>query len=172
MPKKELSYPGGKGVHVALGIKEIGEEVTLLCFWGGVIGEWIKKECNERGVKCLGPEVEQWNRTCLTVKSQDEFNESEILGTGPVIGPDEYESFLNQYKKLLKKAKYVCMSGSWPTNSFDANYAEFIERASKVHIKSFVDCSGDELRKALDAKPFMLHVNHKEAQELYTSTKY
>ncbi|WP_422350976.1 1-phosphofructokinase family hexose kinase [Flagellimonas sp.] len=164
---KEFSFPGGKGVHVALGIKELGEDVTLLSFWGGSSGKWIKKECESRGIKCLGPEVEGWNRTCLTIKTKDEFNESEILGPGPTIAPKAYESFFNQFKEILKTTSLVCMSGSWPINSFNANYSKFIEYASRYNIKTFVDCSGDGLKRALMAKPFMLHINHKEASELF-----
>ncbi|WP_366591093.1 PfkB family carbohydrate kinase [Muricauda sp. ANG21] len=167
---KEFSYPGGKGVHVALGIRELGEDVTLLSFWGGDIGNWIKKECQERGIHCVGPEVEHWNRTCLTIKSKDDFNETEILGTGPFIGDLEYNLLFDQYKKLLKNTKIVCMSGSWPINSFNANYAEFVKYASQLQIKSFVDCSGDSLKKVLGANPYLLHINHKEAYELYADT--
>jgi fructose-1-phosphate kinase PfkB-like protein len=52
-------------------------------------------------------------------------------------------------------------------NSLDAHYSELIEYASQLNIKSFVDCSGDTMRKVLGTKPFMLHINHKEAYELF-----
>jgi fructose-1-phosphate kinase PfkB-like protein len=92
-----------KGVHDALGIKELDEEMVLTSPWGGFTGERIKKECEEREIKCLGAEVEYWNRTFLIIKSKDEFNQPETLGLDPQIGPKEYDLFLKQYKRLLKK---------------------------------------------------------------------
>ena len=38
-------YAGGKGVHVALGIAELGEECAVLGFWGGETGRQVKQFC-------------------------------------------------------------------------------------------------------------------------------
>ena len=40
---KQKEFPGGKGVHVALAIKEIGERSAVIGFWAGASGSWIKK---------------------------------------------------------------------------------------------------------------------------------
>lgn len=167
--KKELSYPGGKGVHVAIGIKELGEEVALLCFWGGDSGRWIKQECESKGILCFGPNVENYSRTCLTIISKNNSNETEILGKGPTIGALEYNAFFKDYEMLLKKSNIVSMSGSWPKNSIGANYSQFIKKASLLNIKSFIDCSGDLLINALKEKPFAVHINHHECYDVYKS---
>ena len=91
--REERSFPGGKGIHVALGIKELGEDVALLAFWGGSTGQWIKQECESIGVKCYGPEVDGYTRTCFTIKSNNDFNETEILGDGPIISEKDYSAF-------------------------------------------------------------------------------
>ncbi len=164
---QELSYPGGKGIHVALGIKELGEEVSILAFWGGATGQWIRQECEARGITCYGPEVADLTRTCLTIKSNNEFNETELLGRGPQIGPLEYAAFLKDYKSLLKRSNIISMSGSWPQNSVGASYSPFIEMAAAVGIKSFIDCSGNLLKDALTKRPFAVHSNEHEVRELY-----
>lgn len=41
----QKSYPGGKGVHVALAIAEIHNDSNLLAFWDGPTGKWVKEEC-------------------------------------------------------------------------------------------------------------------------------
>jgi len=165
----EFSYPGGKGVHVALGIRELGEEVALLAFWGGPTGQWIKQECESRGIACHGPEVSDWTRTCITIKSKNDLDETEFLGIGPKIGASEYTAFLETYEKLLKESDLVSMCGSWPKNSVGANYSPFIERASRLHIKSFIDCSGKVLGDALGKYPYAVHINHHEGHDLYHS---
>lgn len=166
---KELSFPGGKGIHVALGIKELGEKVAILAFWGGPTGKWVKTQCEAKGIACYGPEVNDWTRTCLTIKTKNNFSETEILGTGPVINRSEYSSFLREYAQLLNKVDLVSMSGSWPKNLFGANYSEFIEKASLLKIKSYIDCSGHVLLSALEQKPHAVHINHHEGYDIYTS---
>ncbi|MCF6223815.1 MAG: 1-phosphofructokinase family hexose kinase [Flavobacteriaceae bacterium] len=167
---EERSFPGGKGVHVALGIKELGEDVALLAFWGGLTGQWIKQECESKGIKCYGPEVEGHTRTCFTIKSNNDFNDTEILGDGPIISEKDYSAFLVDYKQLLKNTDIISMSGSWPKNTFEADYAQLIDIASKLDKKSFIDCSGDILLTALKRKPFAIHINHHEGYDIYKTT--
>ncbi len=167
---KELSFPGGKGVHVALGVKELGEEVVLLAFWGGATGRWIRKECEALGIRCYGPEVAGWSRTCLTIRAKNNFDETELLGKGPIINEQEYAAFLKAYESLLEEAELVSMSGSWPENFIGADYCDLIERASKANVRSFVDCSGKALVRALEQRPYAVHINHFEGYEIYKLT--
>ncbi len=167
---EEQSFPGGKGVHVALGIKELGEDVALLAFWGGSTGQWIKQKCESKGIKCYGPEVEGQTRTCLTIKSNNDFNETELLGTGPIISERDYSAFLIDYKQLLKKSDIVSMSGSWPKNTVGVDYTQLIDIATDLGKKSFIDCSDDILLSALKRKPFAVHINHHEGYDIYKTT--
>jgi tagatose 6-phosphate kinase len=164
---KEFSYPGGKGIHVALGIRELGEDVAVIAFWGGSAGLWIKQECEARGIACYGPELDTLARTCLTIKTKDDFNETEILGTGPIINGSDYAKFIDQYEELLTKTDIVSMSGSWPKNTVDATYSFFIERAKQLNINSFIDCSGETLVKALIKRPYAIHLNHHEGFDIF-----
>ncbi|MFD2101503.1 1-phosphofructokinase family hexose kinase [Flagellimonas iocasae] len=166
---EEKSYPGGKGVHVAMGIKEMGEEVALLAFWGGASGKWIKEQCEEKGIACYGPTLDEWTRTCLTIKTYDEFDETEILGAGPKIDSTSYKTFVDDYKKLLKSASLVSMSGSWPMNDENYNFSNLISIAEEHEKKSIIDCSGASLTNALVKNPFGIHINHNEGYEIYNT---
>ncbi|WP_034042984.1 1-phosphofructokinase family hexose kinase [Wocania ichthyoenteri] len=167
---KEFSYPVGKGVHVAIGIRELGEQVCLLAFWGGPVGQWVKQECESKGIVCYGPEISDWSRTCLTIQSKNRSNETEFLGMGPIIDALEYAAFLEDYDKLLKKSSLVSLSGSWPKNSFGANYSQLIEKASQLHLKSFIDCSGNILIDALIKTPYAVHINQHYGYDIFKST--
>lgn len=165
--KKEDSFPGGKGVHVALGINELGVETAILGFWAGSTGKWIKSACESRGIKCYGPEVDGLTRTCLTIKSNDEYNETEILGVGPTVQRADFLRFHEEYDRLLKEADLVSFSGSWPNNKVDAAYDQFVAKANEQNKKSLVDCSGNGLLKALEKHPYGVHINHHEGYDLY-----
>ncbi len=158
----EAPFPGGKGTHVALGINELGEQVTLLGFWAGPTGEWIKQKLESKGIKCIGPEVKGWSRTCLTFKTDDTFDETEILGKGPVINAGDLEAFNLLFKDMLKKVSLVVMSGSWPQGAPDDAYGILLEEANLCHIPVVLDVAGSKLEKAIEKKPVAIHLNKAE----------
>lgn len=168
--KKEQRFPGGKGVHVALAVRELGEEVALLGIWGGATGAWIKKSCEEMGVACYGPVVSGWSRTCMTFKSDGGFDETELLGAGPVIDAGDFERFLAEYQRLLSRADAVTMSGSWPKGSPRDGYAQMIRLAHVRKVPAFVDTTGEQLVHALKERPEVVHMNRTEVREHFNVT--
>ncbi len=165
--RKEERFPGGKGVHVALALAELGEPVMLLGFWGGPTGQWIKEECEARGIACYGPELAGWSQTCFTIKAEEPFDDTELLGRGPSITAKDFESFVTTFNYLLSKATQVSLSGSWPPGAPANAYALLIARAAQAGKNTFLDCSGEQLRWALAQKPFAVHVNQQEGQHLF-----
>jgi len=165
--KNEQSFPGGKGVHVALGIAELGEECALLGLWGGYTGKWIKEYCENRGISCYGPDVEESNRTCLTFRSDGNLDGTELLEVGPFIDEEKIDLFRLEFARLLDKTSDVCMSGSWPKTKTRIEYTEFIVSAKKKGIVTFVDCAGKNLVNILEANPYCVHINNFEGFEVF-----
>lgn len=163
----EKRYPGGKGVHVAMAAKELNEEVILLGFWGGETGKWIKNQCAGMGIKCIGPQVEEWNRACVTFKSEGEYDETELLGCGPEINALDYKNFVQAFESIIGSAEVVTMSGSWPKGSPNDGYAELISICNKVEVPSFLDCDGNNFLKGISKTPFGIHLNKTEAKTLF-----
>lgn len=165
--KKEQHFPGGKGVHVALACAELGEEVTLMGFWGGPTGDWIRKECMQYGIRSTGVEVPEWSRTCQSFKSDIEYDETEILGVGPTITGDWQNELEGLLERFLPKASSVSMSGSWPEGASTDGYARLI-RICNTHGKPvFLDCSGEQLQLALQERPHAIHLNTAEAADIF-----
>jgi tagatose 6-phosphate kinase len=163
----EQSFPGGKGVHVALGIAELGEECVLLGFWGGDSGKLIKQFCEEKGISCYGPEIDEPNRTCLTFRSGGDLNGTELIAPGPFVNEEKINLFWLEFTRLLETASVVCMSGSWPRTDTPMDYTEFIIAAGKKGIMTFVDCSGKSLLNILAANPYCIHINNDEGFEVF-----
>ncbi|PSR56245.1 1-phosphofructokinase [Adhaeribacter arboris] len=164
---KEERFPGGKGVHVALAVAELEEQVMLLGFWGGPTGQWVKENCESKGIECYGPELKDWTRTCLILKSDTYFDDTELLGSGPTISSADFESFRNTFIQILPKADCITMSGSWPKGAPVDAYAQLVSLANKAGKKIFLDCAGEQLNQALIQKPFSVHINRREGQKLF-----
>ena len=166
--QKEEHYPGGKGVHVAMAAAELGEEVRLLGFWGGPTGNWIKSTCEKLfpTLKCLGPEVEGWSRSCYTFKSEGDFDDTELLGVGPAPSAKDVEEFYTIFDNYIKQAKCVCLSGSWPAGSPEDGYAQLIKKANDYQKASFLDCTGKQFENAIKLRPHTIHLNRSEITSL------
>jgi tagatose 6-phosphate kinase len=164
---KQEPYPGGKGVHVAFNVAELGQKSILMGIWAGNKGKWIKEQCTALNVLCDGIEVEGDNRTCISVLSNNEaIKNTEFLETGPSINEKQVTEFVECYKKNLPKSKLVILSGSWMLGAPADAYGIFIDEANKMNIPVWIDCSGELLKQSLRHKPFGVHVNKSEALAL------
>lgn len=162
----EQRFPGGKGIHVSLAVAELGEPSLLLGCWAGATGDWLRDQCNKLGVICHGPSIPGMNRTCLTLRTDDTaWHDTELLGPGPELRPEDYQAFLHEYNKLLDHASIVVLSGSWPPGAPADPYGPMIDMANLRDIPVWLDCSGDVLQQALPHKPYGLHLNKKEASD-------
>ncbi len=162
---KENSFPGGKGVHVGLGVKTLREDVIVLGIWGGLTGQWIKDELQNKGIKCIGPTVKSWTRICQTFQSDSDFDETEILGVGPTIDDDIFSDFMKIYQDTLEDVEIVSMSGSCPPGAPENAYAQMIELSNQYDIPSVLDCTGIQLSNALLKQPTACHLNYSEAYD-------
>lgn len=161
----EAAFPGGKGVHVALAVKELGIESHLTAFWGGPTGQWVRQMCQRQGIECSGPAIEGWTRTCLTIRSS-ELNDTEILERGPQVTEQNLQHFWNTLTQNAPKSNLICVSGSWPAGSPDTVYQTLNRYCNAPHFSVWIDASGERLKQAADIRPYGIHVNRSEAQSL------
>jgi fructose-1-phosphate kinase PfkB-like protein len=166
--RKETFYPGGKGLHTAFALSELGQEVATLGLWGGQTSRWLQKQCWGRNITTAGPEVKQWNRLCITLKTDSSWNETELLGSGPEVDDAIRKSFHSNYVQCIrnKDIRAVIISGSAPHGFKDDIYRQLIIQAKKHKIPTFVDASGPLFEQTLPAQPTGIHINQKEGEAL------
>ena len=166
-------FPGGKGVHVAMAVSELGGTSGLLGNWAGGTGDWIKNECLHRNIEVSGITLDGNNRKCYTFRSSNpDFNNTEILEPGPVMNTQKWMELKNSFEKNIKTANIICLSGSWPENAPKDAYHQLLEIAEKQNKKIILDCSGIQLKEALKSTFFGLHLNEQEAYNLCGSTDF
>ncbi|MBI6116819.1 1-phosphofructokinase family hexose kinase [Salegentibacter maritimus] len=165
-------YPGGKGVHVAMALAELGANSRLLGFWSGAAGEWIKNQCEALKVASNGVSVSGNNRKCYTFISENSaLHHTELLEPGPTLSVNDFENFLEVFQNESAKSDFVCISGSCPKNAPEDAYAQLIRIAKQQQKKVILDCTGIQLEKALEEGFFGIHLNHIEAKSLCGSSK-
>ena len=167
----ESFYPGGKGIHVAMALSELGAAVTALGVWGGPTGRWLQEECQGRNITTLGPEVEGWTRICVTNQTDTPWNETEFLGGGPTLSQQECQQFEEAFRQALadNAIEAVTISGSIPDGFNIGIYKKLVNQCKDADIPTFVDASGLLLEETLHARPHAIHINHHEGQALCSS---
>lgn len=165
---KLREYPGGKAVHVAMALRELGVKTAILGNWAGPNGDWIRKECKKKRIVSKGIDLEGNNRKCYTFRSQDPaLNDSELLEPGPTMTTDDWNRFLPTFEKQAARFDLVCISGSWPTGAPDDANLQLVQICKKLRKKVILDCSGVQLRNVLKTDFFGLHINEQEAISIF-----
>ena len=165
--EKLQEFPGGKGVHVALAVSELGTISRVFGCWGGGTGSWIKKACSEKGIQVSGVTLEGNSRKCYTFLSeQADFSNTEIIEPGPPMTFQNWLVFKQLFKEEIEKANFICLSGSWPSKAPKDAYLQLIQEAEKQGKKLILDCSGEQLEEAIKSSFFGLHLNEHEAFKL------
>ncbi|AWW29946.1 1-phosphofructokinase [Echinicola strongylocentroti] len=160
----QREFPGGKGVHVAMAIKEWGDASRLLAAWAGHSGKWIKAACEEKGLSTVGPKLPGENRKCYTFLSDNpSLHNTEMMEPGPEMTAEHFDDLTSIFMQELGQASMVVMSGSWPKGSEATAYRKLISLANSNGKKVMLDCSGEQLGHAIEEGVFGLHLNEHEA---------
>lgn len=162
----EEAFPGGKGIHVALALAELGVSTKVVGIWGGPTGRWIIDECKKKGVPCFGPEIPGWTRTCLTLKTDSKNSDTEILEQGPKISESEITQMFDIISEQMYDVNAISVSGSWPPGTSVGVYRELKKLTAKRDIPLWIDASGQLLQQAVQVRPHGIHINMEEAHSL------
>lgn len=160
----EQIAPGGKGINVAMVLKELGISSRVLGFVAGFTGREIEQMTGERG---LMPEfvTVSGGYSRINVKWKN-LEGTELNGMGPTVGREEEEQL---YEKLdrMQRGDILVLAGSVSGKAKETAYRDIMERLSGRGIRFVVDASGGLFRRALEAGPFLVKPNHHELGELF-----
>jgi 1-phosphofructokinase family hexose kinase len=160
------SWPGGKGLHVALTVAALGEPVRLVGLIDAAHRPQFEDVLAARGVQFDGVETAGSVRTCLAVRDQGGARITEILEPGPALDAGAREELCARFLALARASSLAVLSGSAPPGFGDGGYRELVTALRGFGIRSLVDASGPLLRGAVDARPFLVKPNREEAEAL------
>ena len=162
--KEELLLPGGKGINVSTVLQNLGIENTALGFIAGFVGEEIRREVEELGVKAEFISLSQGvSRINLKLRSIDG---TEINGNGPVIPAEAVEQLMGQLERL-EPGDTLVLAGSIPSSMPDDIYRRMMERLAGKGVHIVVDATKDLLLNVLELHPFLIKPNNHELGEIF-----
>ena len=167
--------PGGKGLNVARVLAALGYATAVTGFVGGDTGRAVRALLDaERGHhSSLRDElvtVEGGTRRTLAVVDETTGDTTQFNEAGPEISAQEWEAFLDAYRRLLGEAEAVALCGSLPPGLPVGAYAGLVREARAAKVPVFLDTSGEPLRRGLAARPDLVKPNLAELAEITGST--
>jgi tagatose 6-phosphate kinase len=156
-------WPGGKGVHAALCVADLGETVRLAGVINAAQRTWFASWLQARSVQFIGIEIARPVRTCLTIRD-GQGRTTEIRETGPGIVVEEWRELRTRFVTLGREANVAVLSGSVPPGVPPSGYRDIVSDLAGVRV--VVDAGGELLRHAIEARPFCIKPNREEAEAL------
>lgn len=160
--RDEYILPGGKGLNVSVLLSRLGEETTALGFIGGFTGDELVRLLVKENINCDFGKSSGNTRINVKLKGSDitEFN-----GSGVSLKNEDISALKNKISRL-NEGDWLCLSGSIPKGC-SADIYSLLASSVKSGVKVVVDASGEPLRAALSAKPFLIKPNIDELGDLF-----
>src|ERR1700690_3316628 len=165
-PESVVALAGGKGCNVARALKTLGENAVVSGWVGGFAGKYIEKELHREEIQTDFIHTDFESRTCTSILDPEKQTMTEIYELGESIPLEKIDVLQDHVAAVLGNYKAITLSGSLPPGVPTNFYAEMIEIAKKENVVSFLDTSGDALRKGVEAGPFFVKPNETEAKSI------
>ncbi len=161
-----VTLAGGKGINVARALKRIGVPVVATGLAGGRTGTRIVEELTGEAILNDFVRIADDSRTSTAVVDPTGGSFTEINEWGPHVEPDELETLLEKVRYLSRGADFVVLAGSLPRGVDPGFYGELIRELNRSQILTVLDAEGEPLRLGLEAEPFLVSPNQREAEAL------
>ncbi len=163
----EYILPGGKGINVSLVLNNFGIDSVATGIIAGFTGETIIAMLADIGVHCNFVTInDDRSRINIKIKSDKEF---EINGSGPYVN-EETINALYKIISCIEDKDYLVLGGSVQPSVADTIYKDLCNFASKKGARCIVDASGNLLKNAIKAHPFLIKPNKVELEKLVSKT--
>lgn len=162
---EEELQPGGKGVNVALVLRQLGVEAAATGFAAGYTGQLLCRWLADAGVTADFVALPA-GMTRINVKLRGR-TETELNGSGPAISPEALEQLMDKLS-ALRPGDTLVVAGAVPPSLPGDVYQRLLARLPAV--RCVVDAEGPLLRGCLVYHPFLVKPNHHELGAMYGET--
>ena len=155
------THAAGKGVNVAQVLADLGHQVTVSGFLGEDNLQAFETLFAKRGFVDAFIRVPGETRSNIKVAEQD-GRITDINGPGPVVDAAAQQALLDRLVQIAPGHDAVVVAGSLPRGVTAQWLRELIERLNQLGLKVALDSSGEALREALKASPWLIKPNTEE----------
>ena len=160
--------PGGKGINVARALEDRSTcRSSRPASPGGRTGTRIIEELTSEAILNDFVRIAAESRTSTAVVDPTAGTHTEINEWGPEVTPVELEMLMEKLHYLSRGADFVVLSGSLPRKVDD----DVLRRgrsatSTRRDVRVVLDTEGEPLRLGVEAEPFLVSPNQREAEQL------
>ena len=158
--------PAGKGINVAQILKKFHKEVTATGFLGEENAQAFETFLQQKAIPQSFIKVPGKTRTNIKITAQQ--NTTDLNFSGFSVTPQDWQKLITASQTWYKKYDFIIISGSLPEGISAKMFADFCYRLTAQKIKWALDTSGEALKAAITAKPFLIKPNQEELRSLRT----
>lgn len=160
--KSVTQSASGKSINVARVVHALGEPVIATGFIGGGPADFIRNDLKSAGIHHAFVEVGPATRTCVTVIDETARTATELIEESTPVEPEAWERLAETLDVRLTFASVLVLSGTLTPNAPQDFYARCVRMASARSVLTIVDATGEPLRHAIEAKPYVAKPNRAE----------
>ncbi|MDQ3865739.1 MAG: 1-phosphofructokinase family hexose kinase [Actinomycetota bacterium] len=161
-----LTSAGGKGLNVARALRRLGVPVVATGLVGGRNATEIVADLTNGSILNDFVRIREESRTSLALLDPLADQYTEVNEWGPEVGEDELEALRQKLGYLTQGAEFVVFAGSLPRGVEPGFYAESIREMNRRQVLTVLDAEGDALRLGVQAEPYLVSPNVREAESL------
>jgi 1-phosphofructokinase family hexose kinase len=161
-----LTLAGGKGINIARALKLLQVPVVATGLAGGRTGTRIVEELTAEAILNDFVRIGDDSRTSTAVVDPMTGTYTEINEWGPHVEPEELDILREKLHYLSRGADMVVFAGSLPRGMAPGFYGEAVRDLNRKGVHTAVDSEGEPLRLGVEAEPFLVSPNQREAEGL------
>jgi 1-phosphofructokinase/tagatose 6-phosphate kinase len=161
-----LTLAGGKGINVARALKRLDVPVVATGLTGGRTGTRIVEELTAEAILNDFVRIAAESRTSTAVVDPTAGSYTEINEWGPEVTSAELETLMEKLHYLARGADFVVFAGSLPRKVPTSFYGDAIRDLARRDVRVVLDSEGEPLRLGVEASPFLVSPNQREAEQL------
>jgi 1-phosphofructokinase/tagatose 6-phosphate kinase len=161
-----LTLAGGKGINVARALKRLDVPVVATGLAGGKTGTRIVEELTSEAILNDFVRIDGESRTSTVVVDPMTNSFTEINEWGPEVSAAEIELLEEKIHYLARAGDVVVFAGTLPRGIGDDLYGTLIRDLNRRQISTVLDTEGAPLRAGVEAEPYLVSPNQREAESL------
>lgn len=157
---------GAKGINAARVLRNLGHEVVVSGFVGGLIGRFVQTDLHKAGIESDFVQIAEESRLIQTFLDQARGTETRVDELGPLVSPREVDRLESRWRKLLCEAEIAAISGNAARGVPVELYRRLTAAAHEAGVPLVLDVHDELLRKAVPAAPEVMKPNLNELEWL------
>ncbi len=152
----------GKSLNVAMGIRNLGGEITSVSIAGGSTGGAIRRQFEATGIDARWVETQSPTRVCTTILDRASGMSTELVENQPPLTDGELLALQRLAQTEIARSQIAVLSGSLPAGCLESFYADLMLDAGETQF--LIDARGPELSACLPQRPLLVKPNREELE--------